>query len=50
MPADKTKQTGRVYIIGAGPGDPELITVKGLRCIREADVLIYDHLVSEELL
>lgn len=50
MPADKTKQTGKVYIIGAGPGDPELITVKGLRCIREADVLIYDHLVSEELL
>jgi uroporphyrinogen III methyltransferase/synthase len=50
MPADKKKQTGKVYIIGAGPGDPDLITVKGLRCIREADVLIYDHLVSEELL
>ncbi|MFH1078696.1 MAG: uroporphyrinogen-III C-methyltransferase [Pseudomonadota bacterium] len=50
MPADNTKQTGKVYIVGAGPGDPELITVKGLRCIREADVLIYDHLVSEELL
>ncbi len=50
MPADKTKQKGKVYIIGAGPGDPELITVKGLRCIREADVLIYDHLVSEEIL
>jgi uroporphyrinogen III methyltransferase/synthase len=50
MPADRTKQTGKVYIIGAGPGDPELITLKGLRCIQEADVLIYDHLVSEELL
>ncbi len=50
MPAKKAKQTGKVYIIGAGPGDPELITVKGLRCIREADVLVYDHLVSEELL
>jgi uroporphyrinogen III methyltransferase/synthase len=50
MPAEKAKQKGKVYIIGAGPGDPELITVKGLRCIREADVLIYDHLVSEELL
>jgi len=50
MPAEKTRQTGKVYIIGAGPGDPELITVKGLRCIREADVLIYDHLVSDELL
>lgn len=50
MPADNTKPSGKVYIIGAGPGDPELITVKGLRCLREADVLIYDHLVSEELL
>jgi uroporphyrinogen III methyltransferase/synthase len=50
MPAEKAKQTGKVYIIGAGPGDPELITVKGLRCIREADVLIYDHLVSEQIL
>jgi uroporphyrinogen III methyltransferase/synthase len=50
MPAEKTMQTGKVYIIGAGPGDPGLITVKGLNCIREADVLIYDHLVSEELL
>ena len=41
---------GKVYIVGAGPGDPGLITVKGVRCIREADVMIYDHLVSEELL
>lgn len=43
-------EKGFVYIIGAGPGDPGLITVKGLRCIREADVIIYDHLVSEEIL
>ncbi|MCX5857500.1 MAG: uroporphyrinogen-III C-methyltransferase, partial [Deltaproteobacteria bacterium] len=50
MPAEDLKQRGKVYIIGAGPGDPGLITVKGLRCIQEADVLIYDHLVSEELL
>ena len=41
---------GKVYIVGAGPGDPGLITVKGVRCIQEADVMIYDHLVSEELL
>jgi uroporphyrinogen III methyltransferase/synthase len=41
---------GFVYIIGAGPGDPGLITVKGLSCIKKADVIIYDHLVSEELL
>jgi uroporphyrin-III C-methyltransferase len=41
---------GRVYIVGAGPGDPELITVKGLRCIQEADVILYDRLVNKELL
>jgi uroporphyrinogen III methyltransferase/synthase len=41
---------GRVYIIGAGPGDPGLITLRGAACIREADVIIYDHLVSPEIL
>ncbi|HEV2583701.1 MAG TPA: uroporphyrinogen-III C-methyltransferase [Ktedonobacteraceae bacterium] len=41
---------GKVYLIGAGPGDPELITVKGLRCLSRADVVLYDHLVSPELL
>ena len=44
------EEKGRVYIIGAGPGDPGLITVKGVRCIEEADVIIFDHLVSEDLL
>lgn len=41
---------GKVYIVGAGPGDIELITVKGLRCIKEADVILYDRLVNQELL
>jgi len=41
---------GFVYIVGAGPGDPGLITVKGLEAVKKADVIIYDHLVSEELL
>ena len=41
---------GKVYLVGAGPGDPDLITRKGLRCLRMADVLIYDRLVSSELL
>lgn len=44
------KKKGIVYIIGAGPGDPGLITVKGLKCLKEADVIIYDHLVSEEII
>lgn len=41
---------GKVYLVGAGPGDADLITVKGLRCIREADVILYDRLVNKELL
>jgi uroporphyrinogen III methyltransferase / synthase len=43
-------KTPIVYIIGAGPGDPWLITVRGIRCLRQADVVIYDHLVHERLL
>lgn len=43
-------KTGSVAIVGAGPGDPELITVKAMRCIQEADVILYDRLVNEELL
>lgn len=43
-------KSGIVYLIGAGPGDPELITVKGLRCLRKADVILYDRLISMELL
>jgi len=41
---------GRVYIIGAGPGDPGLITLRGVECIEEADVIIYDYLVNPEIL
>ena len=39
-----------VYIIGAGPGDPGLITVRGLQCLEAADVVLYDHLVHPRLL
>jgi uroporphyrinogen III methyltransferase/synthase len=41
---------GKVYLVGAGPGDPGLMTVKGLDCLRHADVVIYDRLVEESLL
>ncbi len=43
-------QKGKVYLIGAGPGDPGLITVKGRECIARADVILYDHLANDELL
>jgi len=43
------KKTGKVYLVGAGPGDPKLITVKGLECIKQADVVVYDYLANPRL-
>ena len=40
----------RIYLIGAGPGDPSLLTVKGHRCLTAADVVVYDHLVHQRML
>ncbi|MEI7751443.1 MAG: uroporphyrinogen-III C-methyltransferase [Candidatus Omnitrophota bacterium] len=51
MKNKKTRgKTGQVFLIGAGPGDPGLITVKGLELLRQADVVLYDHLVPHALL
>jgi len=43
-------KTGKVYIIGAGPGDPELITLKGKKVLSQCDVVIYDSLVEKSIL
>ncbi|HET9915287.1 MAG TPA: uroporphyrinogen-III C-methyltransferase [Anaerolineales bacterium] len=50
MPDSSSSTNGIVYLVGGGPGDPGLITVKGLKCLRRADVVLHDRLIALELL
>ncbi|HKS43072.1 MAG TPA: SAM-dependent methyltransferase, partial [Blastocatellia bacterium] len=47
---DRARKIGKIYLIGAGPGDPKLLTIKAAECIAAADAIVYDYLVNPEVL
>lgn len=50
MSAEIREKPGIVYLVGAGPGDPGLVTLRGVRCLARADVVLYDYLVNSRIL
>jgi uroporphyrin-III C-methyltransferase len=50
LPTPSVRKTGKLFLLGAGPGDPELLTVKAVRVLKACDVVLYDRLVSPEVL
>ncbi|NDC63926.1 MAG: uroporphyrinogen-III C-methyltransferase, partial [Planctomycetia bacterium] len=50
MHVDGATPTGRVVFVGAGPGHPDLLTIRAAECLRRADVVVHDALVPSQLL